>query len=122
MKKEKPKTSKAQEIKIRYEPDRMIFEIEGKEFYLNRGIASFLFGRNVEIKFEYLQGKDEDLGELATLENYITILRLLRKGLTLDSAARFLGYPQEKVRAFNNLVTRKKNYFDPNDFEKEMEK
>ena len=121
-KEEKPKTSKAQEIKIRYEPDRMIFEIEGKEFYLNRGTASFLFGRNVEIQFEDLQGEGEDLGELATLENYVTVIRLMKKGLNLDHAARFLGYPQEKVRNFIGLIQRKKGYYDPNDFKKEMDR
>jgi len=117
----KEKKSQAQ-IKIRYEPDRMIFEVEGKEFFLNKETASFLFGRNVEIQFEALQGKDEDLGELATLENYVTVIRLMKKGLNLDHAALFLGYPQEKVRNFIGIVQRRKGYYDPNDFKKEMDR
>jgi len=121
-KEEKPKMSKAQEIKICYEPDRMIFEIEGKELYLNKGTASFLFGRNVEIQFEDLQGEGEDLGELATLENYVTVIRLMKKGLTLDQAGQILGYSQEKVRNFIGIVQRRKNYYDPNDLEREMDK
>lgn len=116
-KEEKPQ---AQEIKIRYEPDRMIFEVEGKEFYLNAGSAAFIFGRNVEKKFEDLQGLGEDLGELNTLENFVRLQRLMKKGLVLAQIGQVMGYPWEKIREFNGLVTRKKNYFDPNDFEREM--
>jgi len=130
-KEEKPKTSKAQEIKIRYEPGitifesgdyklgKMIFELGDKEFYLGEVTASFLFGRSIQRKFEHLQEEDESMGELNTLKNYVTVIRLMKKGLNLDHAARFLGYPQEKVRKFIGLIQRKKNYYDPSDFERE---
>lgn len=125
----KPKAPK--EIKISYEPGikifesgdykpgKMVFKLGDKEFCLEEKIACSLFGRTMQIKFEHLRGEDESMGELNTLENYVKVMRLMKKGLTIDQVARILGYSHKKVRAFIGIVQRKRNYFSSTKYEEE---
>jgi len=125
---------KAQEIKISYEPGtaiydsedyesgRMVFKIGDQEFYLEEKTASSLFGRNTQIKFEHIQGKDESMGGLNTLENYVLVMRLMKKGLNLELAAKILRHPSKKVKALIGLAQREKNYFLPVKYDREWER
>jgi len=103
MKKEKPKTSKAQEIKIRYEPDRMIFEVEGKEFYLLRDKANFLFKQEVELEFQRVNDEDDDFREFETVESLALFSFHSRRHLLVKEIAKELNFPVDKYLHWLNL-------------------
>lgn len=89
-----------QEITIRYEKGRMIFEVGDREFFLTEAAAGSIFGRSVGIEFERLHGQDTDASELRSLSNFVKVQRLLRKGLNMDQVAKIFGATQEKLRQF----------------------
>lgn len=99
-KREKIKMENPQEIKIRYEPGKMIFEIGDQKFYLTEETAGSIFGRSVGLEFERLHGQDDDFGGLRSLQTYVRVRRLLAKGLGMPEIARVLNCTQERVRQF----------------------
>lgn len=73
-------------------------------------------------KFKDLAGEGKDLRELNTLENYVKIIRLMRKGLTVGYVAKHLNYLAQDIRAFIGKVNNDKNYFLQVQFEAEYER
>lgn len=106
MKKEKSKDqAAAEEIRLRFEPGKMVFAIGNQEFYLTEETAGSIFGRPLGIEFERLSGKDDDFGGLRSLPNFVRVARLLSKGLGLPQIARVLGVPEERLRRFYSNET-----------------
>ena len=125
MKKEKPKDrTEAQAIEVYYQPGKMTFRIGDREFFLLEETAGKLFGRPVQIQFEGLSGQDDTFGGLRTLENYVKIQRLLRKGLGVDMVAKVFNVSQEKLRAFYGAERAKPHVesWGPNELEIERQR
>ena len=125
MKKEKPKDrAEAQAIEVSYQPGKMTFRIGDREFFLLEETAGKLFGRPVQIQFEGLSGQDDTFGGLRTLENYVKIQRLLRKGLGVDMVAKVFNVTQEKLRAFYGAERAKPHVesWGPNELEIERQR
>ena len=116
--------AEAQEITVRHEKGKMIFAIGGQEFYMTEAVAGSIFGRSVGIQFERLRGQGDDVGELRTLENYVRVQRLLRKGLGMDKVAKALGVPEDRVRAFYGKERAKPHVesWGPNELEIERQR
>lgn len=56
-----------QEIKLKFELGRLVFELGDRQFFLKEEQANFLFGRNVGIRFEQLRADErEDFSDLNT--------------------------------------------------------
>jgi len=121
-KKEKFEMEGPKEIKVSYAAGRMIFEVGGQEFYLTEETAGKIFGRSVEL--ERIRGQGDDASELRTLENYVRVQRLLRKGLGMDKVAKALGVPEDRVRAFYGKERAKPHVesWGPNELEIERQR
>ena len=87
-----------QEIRIRYEANRMVFAIGGQEFFLSKEACARIFDKGVAFEFERASAKGETLEK--SLSTYVRIGRLLRKGLGLPEVALVLGVPEPQVRQF----------------------
>ena len=125
MKREKSEDqAAAQAIEVYYQPGKMIFRIGDREFFLLEETAGKLFGRPVQIQFEGLSGQDDTFGGLRTLENYVKIQRLLRKGLGVDMVAKVFNVTQEKLRAFYGAERAKPHVesWGPNELEIERQR
>lgn len=115
-KKNHKKDSGPHEINYRFTPDRMIFEAGGKEFYLSRDRASFLFGRNVEIEFEKANDQDEDFSEFEKIENMAALRFYTRRHIPVHEFSKELGFDLSKYQRWlahnskriENLMTARK--------------
>ena len=88
-----------QEIKISYEQDRMIFELGDRQFFLKEEQASFLFGRNVGIRFEQLRADEkEDFSDLNT-SNFVAKYRAVNEFYrNLQSAVKYLKIDEQRLK------------------------
>jgi len=88
-----------QEIKISYEQDRMIFELGDKQFFLKEEQASFLFGRNVGIRFEQLRADEkEDFTDLNT-SDFVAKFRAVNEFYgNLQEAAKYLKIDEQRLK------------------------
>lgn len=89
-----------QEITVRYAAGRMIFEVGDREFFLTESAAGSIFGRSVGVELERIRGQGDDASELRSLQNFVKVQRLMRKGLDLPKIAVVLGVPEVQVRQF----------------------
>jgi len=92
-----------QPINYRFTSDEMIFKVGDGEFCLNRGTASFLFGRNVEIEFEKANNQDDDFSEFEKLENLVLFRFYSRRQLLVKEIAKELNFPVDKYLRWSNL-------------------
>ena len=118
-KKEKSKMESPQEVKVGFEPERLIFSVGGKEFFLSRGDAVLLFGEEIKREFEAA-----GFANLRTLQNLVTISRLLKKGLGYSQISQAMGYPTEQITKFFSHENSRPRVetFDPNCFESERQR
>jgi len=108
MKKSKKKTKgslEPQPINYRFTSDKMIFSIDGKEFYLLRDKANFLFKREVELEFEKANNQDDDFSAFEKLENLALFSFYSRRHLLVKEIATKLGFPVDKYLRWSNLRT-----------------
>ena len=107
-KKEIKETLEPQPIIYRFTPDQMIFSINGKEVFLPRAGAFFLFGRNVEIEFEKANNEDKDFSMFEELEAFsLFIFYSQRRNMNVRDIAKKLNFPVEKyVRWISQSATR----------------
>jgi len=88
-----------QEIKISYEQDRMIFELGDKQFFLKEEQASFLFGRNVGIRFEQLRADEkEDFTDLNTSDFVAKFHAVNDFYRNLQGAAKHLKIDEQRLK------------------------
>ena len=114
--KEGSKMESPQEVKVGFEPERLTFSVGGKEFFLSRKDAVLLFGEEIKREFEAA-----GFANLRTLQNLVTISRLLKKGLGYSQISQAMGYPTEQItKFFSHEMSRPRvETFDPNCFESE---
>ncbi len=87
------------EIKISYERDRMIFELGNRQFFLKDEQASFLFGRNVGIRFEQLRADErEDFSDLNT-SDFVAKFQVAHEFYgNLQGAAKYLKVDEQRLK------------------------
>lgn len=91
-----------QKIEYRFTPDRMIFSFDGREFYLPREKAGFLFGRNTELEFEKANNEDEDFSAFEKVENLALLEFYSKRQMPIREIAKELNFPVDKyVRWLN---------------------
>lgn len=111
MKKKKMNVKKpeAQKIEIKYEPGKMVFNVNGNEFYIDEQEANYIFGRPVQIAFESIAGRrEEDFSDLNTRE-FIAKFQVVSSHLRhLNDTAKFLKVDPMRLRNWINSETGKK--------------
>ncbi|NQT80276.1 MAG: hypothetical protein HQ555_07805 [Candidatus Aminicenantes bacterium] len=102
--KEVQKKPEPQKIKVRFESDRLIFELGDKQFFMSDGQASALFGRSTQSEFERLKAEErEDFSDLAEVDfaaKYHVVYEHFRN---LPATAKFLKMDEGRLRRWMNF-------------------
>lgn len=96
-----------QEINFRFESERMIFEVGGKEFYLPGDKARFLFKREVELELKKANNQDEDFSAFETVENLALFSFHSNRHLSLKDIAKELNFDATKYIRWMNLNSKR---------------
>lgn len=107
----KNETPVDEEIKVslEFKTDRLIFKTELGNFSLDRDTASFLFGREVAVRFERLCDESDDWGELESLESIVKYQFLTgEQDFSFAQAAQAIGF---SLDFFKRWVSRRCNTF-----------